>query len=59
MIYAIIIVVVLLALYFVSTYNGLVKLRNMVKDQWSQIDVLKQLLMQEIKLLVLQQQKKK
>ena len=33
-------VVVLLALYFVSTYNVLVKLRNMVKDQWSQIDVL-------------------
>ncbi len=33
-------VVVLIALYFVSTYNGLVKLRNMVKDQWSQIDVL-------------------
>ena len=23
-----------------GTYNGLVKLRNMVKDQWSQIDVL-------------------
>ena len=40
MIYAIIGVVVLLALYFISTYNGLVKLRNMVKDQWSQIDVL-------------------
>jgi len=33
-------VVALLALYFVSTYNGLVKLRNMVKDQWAQIDVL-------------------
>ena len=33
-------VVVLIALYFMSTYNGLVKLRNMVKDQWSQIDVL-------------------
>ena len=33
-------VVLLLLLYFVSTYNGLVKLRNMVKDQWSQIDVL-------------------
>lgn len=40
MLYAIIGVVVLLVLYFVSTYNGLVKLRNMVKDQWSQIDVL-------------------
>ena len=33
-------IVLLLLLYFVSTYNGLVKLRNMVKDQWSQIDVL-------------------
>lgn len=33
-------VVLLLLLYFVTTYNGLVKLRNMVKDQWSQIDVL-------------------
>ena len=33
-------VVALLALYFISTYNGLVKLRNMVKDQWAQIDVL-------------------
>ena len=37
---AIVVIVVLLALYFVSTYNGLVKLRNKVKDQWSQIDVL-------------------
>lgn len=36
----IIAVVVLLLLYGVSTHNGLVKLRNMVKDQWSQIDVL-------------------
>ena len=35
-----IVVVVLLVLYFISTYNGLVKLRNMVKDQWAQIDVL-------------------
>jgi len=33
-------IVLLLLIYFVSTYNGLVKLRNMVKDQWSQIDVL-------------------
>ena len=33
-------VVVLIGLYFMTTYNGLVKLRNMVKDQWSQIDVL-------------------
>lgn len=36
----ILIVVVVLVLYFISTYNGLVKLRNMVKDQWAQIDVL-------------------
>ena len=33
-------VIVLVILFFVSTYNGLVKLRNMVKDQWAQIDVL-------------------
>ena len=33
-------VIALIALFFISTYNGLVKLRNMVKDQWSQIDVL-------------------
>lgn len=33
-------IVVLIALFFGSTYNSLVKLRNMVKDQWSQIDVL-------------------
>jgi len=33
-------IIVLVALFFGSTYNGLVKLRNMVKDQWSQIDVL-------------------
>lgn len=32
-------VVLLLIIYFVITYNGLVRLRNMVKDQWSQIDV--------------------
>lgn len=33
-------VLVLLLLFVMTTYNGLVKLRNMVKDQWSQIDVL-------------------
>lgn len=32
-------VAVLLVLYFISTYNKLVVLRNRVKDQWSQIDV--------------------
>ena len=41
MIFGIIVaIVVLLLIYFVSTYNGLVRLRNMVSDQWSQIDVL-------------------
>lgn len=34
------VVLVLLVLYVISTYNGLVSLRNKVKDQWSQIDVL-------------------
>ena len=38
--YIILGIVVLLAVYFIFTYNGLVRLRNMVKDQWSQIDVL-------------------
>lgn len=32
-------VVVVLLLILVSTYNKLVKLRNMVRDQWSQIEV--------------------
>lgn len=32
-------VLVLLVLYVVGTYNGLVKLRNRVKDQWAQIEV--------------------
>ena len=34
-----IVVIVLIALYLISTYNTLVKLRNRVKDQWAQIDV--------------------
>jgi len=34
-----IVVVVLLILYIISTYNGLVSLRNRVRDQWAQIDV--------------------
>ena len=34
-----IIVVVLIALYVISVYNGLVSLRNKVEDQSSQIDV--------------------
>ena len=36
----ILIVVVLLVVYFISVYNNLVSLRNRVRDQWSQIDVL-------------------
>ena len=32
-------VVALVALWFVFTYNGLVRLRNQVKNAWSQIDV--------------------
>lgn len=32
-------IIVLLALYCISLYNGLVGLRNRVKDQWAQIDV--------------------
>ncbi len=32
-------VVVLLVLYVILTYNGLVRLRNRVKNAWSQIDV--------------------
>lgn len=35
-----IIVVVVILLWVMSTYNGLVALRNRVKDQWAQIDVL-------------------
>lgn len=37
---AIAVVVVLILLYVISTYNGLVTLRNRVKDQWAQIEVL-------------------
>lgn len=33
------VVVALILLYVVTTYNGLIKLRNRVNDQWSQIDV--------------------
>lgn len=35
----ILIVVAIIVLYVISTYNGLVVLRNKVKDQWSQIEV--------------------
>ncbi|MDD2203084.1 MAG: LemA family protein [Bacilli bacterium] len=33
------VIVLLLILYVIGTYNGLVKFRNMVIDQWAQIDV--------------------
>ena len=36
----IIVILVLLALWLIGAYNGLVSLRNKVRDQWSQIDVL-------------------
>ena len=32
-------IVVLILIYLVATYNGLVGLRNRVKDQWAQIEV--------------------
>ena len=35
----VLVIVVLIAMWVVSTYNSLVKLRNAVKDQWAQIDV--------------------
>lgn len=33
-------IVALIVLFFISTYNSLVSLRNKVKDQWSQVEVL-------------------
>lgn len=35
----VIVILVLLVMFVISNYNALVKLRNMVRDQWSQIDV--------------------
>ncbi len=35
----ILVIVVLIVLWIIATYNSLVQLRNRVKDQWSQIDV--------------------
>ncbi|MBM2825580.1 MAG: LemA protein [Dehalococcoidales bacterium] len=32
-------VVVILLIFFIATYNGLVRLRNQVKNAWAQIDV--------------------
>ena len=39
MLWIIIIVIVLLVLYVISTYNALILLKNKVKDGWSQIEV--------------------
>lgn len=36
----ILVIVVLLVVYVIATYNGLVNLKNKVKDSWAQIDVL-------------------
>jgi len=36
---ALLVIVVLVVLYVIGTYNGLVGLRNKVRNQWSQIDV--------------------
>lgn len=36
----VVVILFLLALFVISNYNTLVKLRNNVKDQWAQIDVL-------------------
>lgn len=35
----IILVIFLISIWFIKTYNKLIKLRNQVKDQWSQVDV--------------------
>jgi len=35
----VLVVVALIVLYVISTYNSLVELRNRVKDQWAQIEV--------------------
>ena len=39
MVIGLIIIVVLLILYVIATYNGLTKARNKVKTNWAQIDV--------------------
>ena len=40
MVWVVVAVIVLIIILLVLGYNQLIKLRNMVKDQWSQIDVL-------------------
>lgn len=39
MVYVIIAVVILVAVFIISMYNALVGLRNRVKNQWAQVDV--------------------
>ena len=36
----VLVIVLLLVFYVIGTYNGLVNLRNKVKDSWAQVDVL-------------------
>ena len=36
---AILVILAFVVLYVITTYNKLIKLRNIVKDQWSQIEV--------------------
>ena len=36
---SLIVLIVILLFWIIKTYNKLVKLRNNVKDQWSQVDV--------------------
>lgn len=36
---AILVVILLIVAWLIATYNNLVRLRNKVKDQWSQVDV--------------------
>ena len=38
-VYVIIGIVVILVIFFIATYNGLVRLRNQLKNAWAQIDV--------------------
>lgn len=40
MLIVILVIVVLIALWVMGVYNSLVRLRNKVKDQWAQVDVL-------------------
>ena len=40
MIWIVVVVIALIALYIMSTYNSLVQLRNKVEDSWAQIEVL-------------------